>query len=176
MSVKQISYQAFDCSENITDVYYLGTEEQWRDVSIGSGNEYLSNAFIHFKDIVSDVPKEPVRDNAVVKNPSTSTISYGDAIILHVDESKIPAGGRVEWIASNGNFSYKANGATCTISPAKSGDTTFTVTIYDANGNPVSTDEQTMTAKAGFFDKIIAFFKGLFGLSKTYPNVFKGIL
>ena len=111
----------------------------------------------------------------VVNKPSQTTISYGDAIILHVDASMIPAGGRVEWTASNNNFSYKANGATCEIHPEKSGDTTFTATIYDANGNPVSTDEQTMTSKAGFFDKIIAFFKGLFGLSKTYPNVFKGI-
>ena len=111
----------------------------------------------------------------VVNKPSQTTISYGDAIILHVDESKIPEGGRVEWTSSNGNFSYKANGATCEIRPEKSGDTTFTATIYDVNGNPVLTDEQTMTSKAGFFDKIIAFFKGLFGLSKTYPNVFKGI-
>ena len=121
---------------------------------------------------IAKLPKEPVKDNAVVKSPSTSTISYGDAIILHVDESKIPAGGRVEWTASNGNFSYKADGATCIISPAKSGDTTFTATIYDADGNAVSTDEQTMTSKAGFFDKIIAFFKGIFGLTKTYPDIF----
>ena len=124
---------------------------------------------------IAKLPKEPVKDNAVVKNPSTSTISYGDAIILHVDASKIPEGGYVEWTADNGNFSYKPNDATCEISPKKSGDTTFTATIYDANGNAVSTDEQTMTAKAGFFDKIIAFFKGIFGLSKTYPSVFKGI-
>ena len=122
---------------------------------------------------IAKLPKEPVKDNAVVKYPSTTTISYGDAIILHVDESKIPEGGRVEWTASNNNFSYKANGVTCTVSPEKSGDTTFTATIYDAEGNPVSTDEQSMTSKAGFFQKIIAFFKGLFGLNKTIPEVFK---
>ena len=124
---------------------------------------------------IAKLPKEPAKDTAVVKNPSTSTISYGDAIILHIDESKIPEGGRVEWTASNSNFSYSANGTTCTISPEKSGDTTFTATIYDTYGNPVSTDEQTMTSKAGFFDKIIAFFKKLFGLTKTIPQAFKGI-
>ncbi|MBQ8762714.1 MAG: leucine-rich repeat domain-containing protein, partial [Clostridia bacterium] len=37
---------------------------------------------------IAKLPKEPVKDNAVVKSPSTTTISYGDAIILHVDESK----------------------------------------------------------------------------------------
>ena len=123
--------------------------------------------------VIAKLPKEPVKDNTVVSSPSTSTINYGDSIILHVDESKIPAGGRVVWTASNNNFSYKADGATCEITPEKSGDTTFTAIIYDADGNPVSTDEQTMTSKAGFFQKIIAFFKGIFGLNKTYPSVFK---
>ena len=111
----------------------------------------------------------------VVNKPTQTTISYGDAIVLHVDESKIPAGGRVEWTASNGNFSYSANGTTCTITPNKKGDTTFTATVYDAEGNIISADEQVMTSKAGFFDKIIAFFKKLFGLTKTIPEVYKGI-
>ncbi len=109
-----------------------------------------------------------------IRKPSTTTINYGDSIILHADISgELPSGYYVEWTASNNNFSYKANGATCEISPEKSGDTTFTATIYDADGNPVSTDEQTMTSKAGFFQKIIAFFKKLFGLTKTIPNVFE---
>ena len=109
-----------------------------------------------------------------IRKPSTTTISYSDSIILHADIiGELPEGYYVEWTASNNNFSYKANGATCEISPEKSGDTTFTATIYDADGNPVSVDEQTMTSKAGFFQKIIAFFKKLFGLTKTIPNVFK---
>ena len=122
---------------------------------------------------IAKLPKEPVKDSAVVVNPSKSTIGYGDSIILHVDESKIPEGGYIEWTANNGNFSYSADGASCEIRPEKSGDTVFTATIYDAYGNAVSTDEQSMTAKAGIFDKIIAFFKRLFGLNKTIPNVFK---
>ena len=34
--------------------------------------------------------------------------------------------------------------------------------VYDANGNEVCRDEQIMTSKAGFFQKIIAFFKRIF--------------
>ncbi len=112
------------------------------------------------------VPSEPVKAD-VIKQPTQTTISYGDAIILHVDASKIPAGGYVEWSADNGNFTYSANGDTCRIDPNKSGSTTFTATIYDAQGNAVAKDEQTMTSKAGFFDKIIAFFKKLFSLTKV---------
>lgn len=112
--------------------------------------------------------------NATIKKPSVSTISYGDAIVMHLDLNKtLPAGYTIVWSASNGNFSYSANGTTCTITPEKNGDTVFTATIYDADGNAVSTDEQTMTSKAGFFDKIIAFFKKLFGLTKTIPDIFK---
>lgn len=118
-----------------------------------------------------DVPTVPVAAD-IIQKPSTTTISYGDAIILHVDVSKIPEGGYVEWSADNGNFSYSANGNTCRIDPNKSGSTTFTATIYDAQGNAVSKDEQTMTSKAGFFDKIIAFFKKLFGLTKVIPQAF----
>ncbi len=111
----------------------------------------------------------------ILKKPTRTTISYGDSIILHVDASMIPVGGRVEWSADNGNFKYSANGESCTVSPNKSGNTTFTAIIYDAEGNAVLKDEQTMTSKAGFFDKFVAFFKKLFGLTKTIPEAVKVI-
>ena len=47
--------------------------------------------------------------------------------------------------------------------------------IYDAEGNIVSADTQTMTSKAGFFDKFVAFFKKLFGATKVIPQAFNGI-
>lgn len=114
----------------------------------------------------------------VVRNPSTTTISYGDAIILHADVTgTLPAGAKIKWESSNGNFvmDVSADGTTCKISPSSKGDTTFTVSVVDANENVISSDEQVMTSKAGFFDKIIAFFKKLFGLTKTIPQIYKGI-
>lgn len=111
-----------------------------------------------------------------IRNPSTTTISYGDSIILHADIIEaLPSGWKIKWTADNGNFSYSANGETCTITPSKSGDTTFTATVYDENGNEISKDTQTMKSKAGFFDKIIAFFKKIFGATKTIPQIYKGI-
>ena len=105
-------------------------------------------------------------------------LSYGDAIILHADiDGTLPEGTRIEWTASNGNFdmSVSSDGLTCKISPKSSGKTVFTVTVYDKDGNVISTDTQEMTAKAGFFDKIVAFFKKIFGLTKTIPELFKVI-
>lgn len=125
-----------------------------------------------------DVP--PVEENIsiAIRKPSTTTISYGDAIILHADVTgTLPAGATIKWEASNSNFAMEvsADGTTCKISPSSKGDTTFTVSVVDANKTVINSDEQTMTSKAGFFDKIIAFFKKLFGLTKTIPQIYNSI-
>ncbi len=116
-------------------------------------------------------------DEVKIKKPSQTEITYGDSIVLHVDVD-LPAGAKVVWKPSNENFSCEvsADGKTCTISPEKSGDTKFTAYVVDENGNVISEEySQTMTSKAGFFQKIIAFFKKLFGLTKTIPQMIDGI-
>lgn len=124
---------------------------------------------------VPETPEKPALNPEIIPTPSESKISYGDSIILHADTENVPEGGYVVWTSSNNNFamSVSEDGTTCKISPQSSGSTTFTATIYDADGNAISTDEQTMTSKAGFFDKIIAFFKKLFGLTKTIAQAYK---
>ena len=47
-SVTKIEGWAFSYCDNLTDVYYNGTEEQWKRISIGEQNEPLLNATIHF--------------------------------------------------------------------------------------------------------------------------------
>ena len=103
-----------------------------------------------------------------IRKPSITEISYGDSIIIYADVEVLPMGWTVRWTADNGNFTYSASadGKICVISPLSSGDTTFTATVYDANGKEICKDEQTMTSKAGFFQKIIAFFKKLFGMNR----------
>ena len=109
----------------------------------------------------------------VIRNPSTTTIKYGDAIILHADVTgSLPAGAMIKWTADNGCFDMEvsADGRTCKISPKSSGETIFTATVVDAGGKALSSDSQNMTSKAGFFQKIAAFFKKIFGLTKTYTE------
>lgn len=112
---------------------------------------------------------------AEIRKPSVTTINYGDSIVLHANVTNLPSGGYVEWTASNGNFSYvvSKDGTTCTITPETSGDTTFTATVYDSNGKVIDSDEQVMTAKAGLFQKIIAFFKKLFGMTKVISQFYE---
>ena len=60
-NVKCIGAFAFSGCDNIKDVYYSGTEEQWDRIEIESGNECLINATIHFEkntgffDIIKDI-------------------------------------------------------------------------------------------------------------------------
>lgn len=149
--------------EGITEIYaYAGSEE---------GPEAICTVTV--KPTSSTEPDVPqIKDDILIaiRKPSITTISYGDAIILHADVTGIlPVGATIKWESSNGNFdmNVSTDGLTCTITPKKSGDTVFTVTVLDAEGNEVGKDEQIMTSKAGFFDKFVAFFKKLFGLTKV---------
>lgn len=113
-----------------------------------------------------------------IRTPSITKISYGDSIVLHADLIALPPKWKIVWTSDNNNFLYltSPDAKTCTIFPASSGDTTFTATVYDEDENIISTDTQKMTSKAGFFDKIIAFFKNLFGATKTIPQMLKDLI
>jgi hypothetical protein len=47
-SVTSIGSKAFYECSNLVDVYYCGTEEDWKKISIGSDNSYLTNATMHY--------------------------------------------------------------------------------------------------------------------------------
>ena len=47
-SVTTIGDYAFYNCDSLTDVYYTGTEAQWKKISIGSDNDPLKNATIHY--------------------------------------------------------------------------------------------------------------------------------
>lgn len=47
-SVTSIGEVAFGLCKNLKDVYYSGSEEQWNNISIGDGNEYLTDATIYY--------------------------------------------------------------------------------------------------------------------------------
>ena len=124
-------------------------------------------------DIVEDPDDSVILTVISIKPPSRTTIDYGDSIILHAELGKdLAEGERIEWSADNGNFSYdvSSDGKTCTITPKSSGETVFTVKVIDKDDNVVSEDTQEMSSNAGFFTKIIAFFKKLFGATKIFTS------
>ena len=119
--------------------------------------------------------------------PSTTTVKYGEKLILHIDTSTLPEGTTVEWSVSGSNaFRLSDENAVCTLhrscvtcaveSIAK-GSATITAKVVDKNGNAVKdangneiTASQQLTSKAGFFQKLAAFFKKLFGSNMVIPS------
>ncbi|MBQ9982419.1 MAG: leucine-rich repeat domain-containing protein [Oscillospiraceae bacterium] len=58
-SVSSIGYSAFSGCVNLENVYYTGTEEQWRnETRIKKGNSPLTSATIHYNDNVYEEPTE----------------------------------------------------------------------------------------------------------------------
>ena len=47
-SVTYIGHNAFYGCDNLKDVYYSGSAEQWKNISIGSGDDCLTDAAIHY--------------------------------------------------------------------------------------------------------------------------------
>ena len=57
-TITRIYYGAFSDCTNLKDVYYSGTEEEWKKVNIAVFNDPLSSATIHF----NSEHKEPVSE------------------------------------------------------------------------------------------------------------------
>ena len=53
-SMTSIGYAAF-WDTGVTDVYYAGTEDQWKAIQVGEFNEALTNANIHYGHLMADV-------------------------------------------------------------------------------------------------------------------------
>lgn len=108
-----------------------------------------------------------------IQSPSRTEIRHKDGIKLHTNiEGTAPAGSYVVWTTSNGKFKTEEinNGNSLKIVSDSNGKTTFTATLYSADGEVLATDSIEMKSKAGFFDKLGSFFRSLFGTTKTYDE------
>ena len=263
-SVTSIGEDAFWNCTSLKDVYYSGTQEQWKKISIGSYNGYLTNATIHYGSSAPAANARAMRapaapaaqntsgavytataQNAVpgelymlyafssgtdlssleyvaqlradssevkfryiprnsgelnviivgkfagsnaklsIKSPSTTTVSYGFTLNLHANVTDLPEGARVVWSMDGSGFELipSADGMTCGVKSVSKGSATITAKVVDKNGNPVKdangneiTASQQLTSKAGFFQKLVAFFKKLFGSNMIIPYALEWIV
>ena len=120
-----------------------------------------------------------------IKSPSTTTVSYGFTLNLHANVTDLPDGARIVWSMDGSGFELipSADGMTCGVKSVSKGSATITAKVVDKNGNAVKdangneiTASQQLTSKAGFFQKLIAFFKKLFGISMVLPCLLEGII
>lgn len=103
---------------------------------------------------------------SIKNNNGTKTINYGETLRLTANVENMPADAKVFWYVDGVK---KGEGTTFEVSP-ESGSVEVTVKVVDANGNNYAdtdiSETETITVKSGFFQKLISFFKNLFGLSR----------
>ncbi|MBQ3497938.1 MAG: leucine-rich repeat protein [Clostridia bacterium] len=118
---------------------------------------------------------ENARINLLIKTPSTTTVNYGETLVLQLEEIDLPVGYAVEWIVDGSGFSkvVSEDGTECRLTSTANGTATVTAKIVDENGEAVLdgegneiSDSITLTSKAGFFQKLISFFKNLFRINR----------
>ncbi len=176
-SIKSIGGYAFYYCHNFTDIYYKGTEAEWKEVTIGEENENIINATMHYDYFtISDCIPE---DNKIINAPSTSTVKYGETLVLHSGVEMLPEGMKIEWQADSTAVTLipSEDTLTCKVVSVEKAEVIITAIITDAEGNPVLDEsgneivtEQTITSKVNLWLKIVSFFKDLFRISRVIPE------
>ncbi len=85
LSVTEIGKMAFRTCDSITDVYYAGTEVQWKNIVIGTDNDALLNANIHY----NYVECEHNYETTVVTEPTCINRGYTTHICSKCNESYV---------------------------------------------------------------------------------------
>ncbi len=120
-----------------------------------------------------------------ISTPSVTTVSYGFTLNLHANVTDLPEGARVVWSMDGSGFELipSADDMTCGVKSVSKGSATITARVVDKNGNTVKgsndndvTASQQLTSKAGFFQKLAAFFKKLFGSNMVIPYALEWIV
>ena len=130
------------------------------------GNEILG------ENAINEHISAEARMKATVKirnNSGPKTINYGETLELTAIVTKLPDNVRIVWYI---NGEAKGEGETFSVS-LQSGSTEVAVKLVDENevvlldssGNEIS-DSEIVSVKAGFFQKLISFFKNLFRISR----------
>ena len=138
------------------------------------GNLKIENGFLvievsHFSPFVVVVESE-MPTVSIAGNPGTFTLRYNETLVLHAEAESLPDGASLLWEADkDGIVELKpsGDGTTCEVISKKTGDVRITVKVVDADGSEIEgsgSDTETVQSKAGFFQKLLAFFRLLFGI------------
>lgn len=137
------------------------------------GDEILGEAEINAHIAAEARMKATVK---IKNNPGSRTIKYGEILRLTAITNNMPADAKIYWYVDGVK---RGEGTTFEVSPT-SGSVQVTVKLVDSRGNVLEnangdeiSDSQKVAVKAGFFQKLISFFKNLFGMNRTLVQVIK---
>lgn len=141
------------------------------------GTEIIGEEAIN--DHITAEEKAKIKATIKIKNNSGSkTINYGETLKLTAIVTDKPAEAKIYWYVDGVK---QGEGEAFSVS-FESGTKTVEVKLVDANGNVLKdsseneiVDSEKVSVNAGFFQKLISFFKNLFGINRTVvQTVFKG--
>lgn len=135
------------------------------------------------EDAINEHIASEIKNSAKVSiknNPNNKTINFGETLRLTAETSNLPAGAKIYWYV-NGN--KVGEGETFDVTLSK-GSVEVTVKLVDANGNVLKnvngeeiSDSETVSVNSSFWQKIVSFFKNLFGIDRTVVQaIFRNVL
>ena len=97
VSVLAVDKNAFSECTSIKDVYYAGTEAQWADIAIDTGNDPLTEAIIHFEKKYLDISYVhlcSIQNNLALKYRFDKTaLEQFDSLSLHIERQTYTGSG-----------------------------------------------------------------------------------
>ena len=153
--------------------------KHWKECTCGSIIDEQNHSFIGgntcscgFKRVITATIK-------IKNNNGSKTINYGETLKLTVNVNNKPSNAKIYWYVDG---EKKGEGEVFNIK-FENGTKIITVKLVDGNGvvyqnanGDEITDFENITVKVGFFQKLISFFKNLFGMNRTVvQTIFKGM-
>ncbi len=136
-SIRSIAGNAFRTYSNLTDVYYGGTEAQWKKVSIDSRNEPLWEAKIHYLGIDLIITAQPQDYYGVLDSRAKFTVAATGAGLTYQWQYSDDHG------ATWSNSSVRAASYSTNLTAARDGRMVRCV-ITDQTGKTLISDAATM--------------------------------
>ena len=111
-----------------------------------------------------------------INTPSIQTVNYGETLVLSAESSYLPSRASIAWTVDGSGVStaVSADGTECRVTSIATGNVTVKATVVDENGEVITnsngdeiSDSIMLKSNAGFWQKIVSFFKNLFGVNRV---------
>ena len=141
----------------------------------GDNITLTANTTLYAVWLKNTVVPTPVELPEIKINNTTTAINFGDTLVLTLEKIEIPEGYAVAWFVDGTGISTSVseNGLECRVTSIANGNPTIYAKLTDESGEVIINDngeaifdEITIISKAGFFQKLISFFKNLFGINR----------
>ena len=174
-------------TDNITDdLVFTSSDTSVATVSadgtvkaLGKGNAVITVAIRNTSICITrtvkviDAPCEIEIDS----NPGSYTLNYGETVEMYAWTKNVPEGASIKWVTEGSGISVSVSdeGRVFRATSTSTGTATVKVMIVDENGDVMTdskgnelSDSITIRSNASFWQKIVSFFKNLFGISRTF--------